>query len=100
MLFITKSIIDGPLLRNAACRSAGTTEPTTAARYSAASAGVSGTPAARITELFGIQIPDPDRAAEPPNTAAFSITSTDRPRLAAVSAAVIPDAPAPTTTTS
>ncbi len=90
----------GPLARKAACRSAGTTVPTTAARYSAALAGVSGTPAARITALFGIQIPAPDRATEPPNVAAFSITTTDSPRLAAVSAAAIPEAPAPTTTTS
>src|SRR5690348_2567926 len=53
-----------------------------------------------MTSLLGIQIPAPERAADPPNVAAFSTTSTLRPRLAAVRAAVMPAAPAPTTTTS
>src|SRR6266851_3245300 len=97
---MTKSIMDGPLLRKAAWRLAGTTLPTTAARYSVALAAVSGTPAARMTLLLGIQMPDPDLAREPPKTAAFSTTTTDRPRLAAVRAAVMPAAPAPITTTS
>lgn len=66
----------------------------------AALAGVSGTPAARITGLLGIQIPAPERAADPPNVGAFSTTTQLRPCLAAVSAAVIPAAPAPITTTS
>ncbi len=66
----------------------------------AAFAGVSGTPAARITSLHGAQIPAPDRAAEPPNVGAFSTTTHRKPRLAAASAAVIPAAPEPTTTTS
>ena len=48
----------------------------------------------------GTQIPPPDRAVEPPNVPAFSITSTLRPWCAAVSAAVRPAAPLPTTTTS
>jgi hypothetical protein len=97
---MTNEIIAGPLARNACCRSVGTSPSTTAARYCAAFAGVSGTPAARMTELLGIQIPAPDRAADPPNVGAFSTTTTRRPRLAARSAAVIPAAPAPTTTTS
>lgn len=100
LLAITKSSIRGPLVRNAACRSAGTSGPTTAARYVAAFCGVSGTPAPRITELLGSQIPAPDRAADPPKVGAFSTTRTLSPRLAAVSAAVIPAAPEPTTTTS
>src|SRR4051812_2381922 len=53
-----------------------------------------------MTSLLGIQIPAPERAAEPPNVGAFSTTTTLSPRLAAVSAAVIPAAPEPTTTTS
>src|SRR4051812_31799252 len=97
---MTNEIILGPLVRNAACLSAGTPGPTTLARYWAALAGVSGTPALRITSLFGIQMPAPERAAEPPNLAAFSTTRTVIPRLAAVSAATIPAAPDPTTTTS
>ena len=97
---ITKSSIVGPLARNAACFAAVDPPLATAARYSAASAGVSGTPAARTTELLGIQTPEPDRASDPPNTLAFSSTTTDSPSLTAVSAAVIPAAPAPTTTTS
>lgn len=90
----------GPLARKACCRTRGTSAPTTAARYAAAFAGVSGTPAARITSLHGIQIPAPDRAAEPPKVGAFSTTTQLSPRAAAVSAAVIPAAPEPTTTTS
>jgi hypothetical protein len=53
-----------------------------------------------MTELFGIQMPAPERAAEPPKVAAFSTTTHVRPCLAAVSAAVIPAAPEPMTTTS
>src|SRR6266540_3779944 len=53
-----------------------------------------------MTSLLGIQIPAPERAAEPPNVGAFSTTTTRRPRLAARSAAVMPAAPAPTMTTS
>jgi len=45
----------------------------------AALAGVSGTPAARSTGLFGIQIPAPERAADPPKVAAFSTTTQVRP---------------------
>src|SRR5690242_15939489 len=45
-------------------------------------------------------MPAPDRAAEPPKVGAFSTTTTLRPRFAARSAAVIPEAPAPTTMTS
>ncbi|MEY9854513.1 hypothetical protein ABH935_000110 [Catenulispora sp. GAS73] len=97
---MTNDSIAGPLFRNAACRAGVEPSPTTAARYSAARAGVSGTPAARITELLGIQIPAPERAAEPPKVGAFSTTTADRPRAATVSAAVIPAAPQPTTTTS
>src|SRR2546423_12056907 len=100
LLASTNEIIRGPLARNALGRAAGTSGPTTAARYWAASAGVSGTPAARITGLFGIQTPAPLRAAEPPKVGAFSTTIVRRPRLAAVRAAVMPEAPAPTTTTS
>src|SRR5690349_24017102 len=92
--------MSGPLARKAAWRAAGTVDPTTLAKYVAALAGVSGTPAARITSLQGIQIPAPDRAAEPPKVGAFSTTTTLSPRLAAVNAAVIPAAPEPTTTTS
>src|SRR5512139_1207509 len=100
LLAMTKETMAGPLARNAACRSAGTSGPTTAARYSAARAGVSGTPAARITGLLGIQTPAPERAAEPPKVGAFSMTRVVRPRLAAVRAAVMPAAPEPTTRTS
>src|SRR5690242_19493619 len=100
LLRTTNEIIAGPLPRNAACRPAGTPEPTTAARYDAALDGESGTPAARSTSLLGIQMPAPDLAAEPPKTGAFSTTRVLRPRLAAASAAVMPAAPAPTTTTS
>ncbi len=97
---MTKESIAGPWARKARCRSTGTSGPTTAARYSAAFAGVSGTPAARTTELFGIQIPAPDRAADPPKVGAFSTTTQLRPCLAAVRAAVMPAAPEPMTTTS
>jgi hypothetical protein len=100
LLRITNESMAGPAVRNACCRSTGTVFPTTRARYAAALAGVSGTPAARMTSLFGIQIPAPERAADPPNVGAFSTTSVRRPRLAALSAAVMPAAPAPTTTTS
>ena len=97
---MTDAIIAGPLRRKASWRAAGTSGPTTAARYCAAFAGVSGTPAASSTGLFGIQMPAPERAAEPPKVGAFSTTTTLSPRFAAVSAAVIPAAPEPTTTTS
>jgi hypothetical protein len=93
-------IMAGPLARYAASRAAGTSSPTTADRYVEASAGVSWTPAARITSLLGTQMPAPERAAEPPKTAAFSMTTVRSPRLAAVNAPAIPAAPAPTTTTS
>src|SRR5690242_12126414 len=53
-----------------------------------------------MTSLFGIQMPAPERAAEPPKVGAFSTTTTLRPRLARRSAAVIPAAPQPITTTS
>jgi hypothetical protein len=53
-----------------------------------------------MTSLLGIQMPAPERAAEPPNVGAFSTTTTLRPRLAARRAAVIPAAPDPMTTTS
>ena len=59
-----------------------------------------GTPAARSTALPGAQIPPPERAVEPPNDPVFSSTTTLSPRCAAVSAAVIPAAPLPATTTS
>jgi len=57
-------------------------------------------PAARRTVLPGAQIPPPERAVDPPKYPVFSMTSTLRPRCAAVSAAVIPAAPLPATTTS
>ncbi|GLW03265.1 hypothetical protein Slala05_68950 [Streptomyces lavendulae subsp. lavendulae] len=50
--------------------------------------------------MLGSQIPAPERAADPPKVGAFSTTRTLSPRPAAVSAAVIPEAPDPTTTTS
>jgi hypothetical protein len=70
------------------------------ARYAAALAGVSWTPARSSTSLPGIQTPPPERAVEPPKRGAFSTTSAESPRSAAVSAAVSPAAPVPTTTTS
>jgi hypothetical protein len=69
-------------------------------RGTAACCGVSGTPALRTTWLHGIQMPAPDRAAEPPNVGALSTITHCRSHLAAVSAAVIPAAPGLTTTTS
>src|SRR3954447_9877792 len=53
-----------------------------------------------MTALLGIQIPAPERAADPPKVGAFSSTTVLRPCLAAASAAVIPAAPEPMTTTS
>jgi hypothetical protein len=50
--------------------------------------------------LFGIQTPPPERAVEPPKRGAFSIRTVRSPWCAAVSAAVIPAAPLPTTITS
>src|SRR5262245_36466535 len=97
---MTNEIMDGPLVRNACCLAVGTSEPTTAAQYSAALVGVSGTPAARMTSLLGIQMPAPERAAEPPNVGAFSTTRTLSPRLARRRAEVMPAAPQPMTTAS
>src|SRR5487761_790726 len=62
--------------------------------------GVSRTPELRSTALPGAQIPPPERAVEPPYSSAFSSTMAVRPSCAAVSAAVIPAAPLPTTTMS
>ena len=54
----------------------------------------------RSTALPGAQIPPPERAVDPPKDPAFSMTRALSPKCAAVSAAVIPAAPLPATTTS
>ena len=70
-------------------------------RYLRAASGVSSvTPDACSASLLGIHTPPPERAVEPPKRAAFSTTTALNPLRAAVSAAVIPAAPLPTTTTS
>src|SRR5699024_12643150 len=51
-------------------------------------------------KLLGIQIVPPDLAVDPPNTSVFSRTIVDKPFNSAVSPAVKPPAPEPTTTTS
>src|SRR5262245_14898645 len=88
----------GPCRRNASWFSAGESRPATWARDVSAASGESRTPAAGRPDVAWIH--RPARTVEPPNVAAFSTTRTRRPRWAAVSAAVIPAAPLPTTTTS
>jgi hypothetical protein len=48
----------------------------------------------------GTQSQPPERAVVPPKSASFSTTSTFRPSDAAVTAALMPEAPVPTTNTS
>jgi hypothetical protein len=50
--------------------------------------------------VFGIQIDPADSADVPPTKAVFSTSSVLAPRMAAKSAADMPAAPAPMTTTS
>src|SRR6185437_7201032 len=96
----TRSITSGQCPSSAARGSAATCSPDTCSRYALACSGVSAIPARRSTALPGAQIPPPERAVDPPNQAVFSSTTTDSPRRAAVSAAVIPAAPLPATITS
>ena len=57
-------------------------------------------PSARASGLRGIHSQPPDQALVPPSTDAFSATMTLAPCMAAVTAAVSPAAPEPTTSTS
>src|SRR5471030_1725547 len=65
-----------------------------------ASATESLPPRALIRWLLGIQMPPPDTAEVPPYSALFSINSALSPRSWARSAAVMPPAPEPITSTS
>ena len=70
------------------------------ARYVRARSGVSCMPQALASEVPGIHSQPPDRAVVPPNLGSFSMTKTFSPCAAAVTAALIPDAPDPITRTS
>jgi hypothetical protein len=62
--------------------------------------GVSVTPWRAAIGLAGIQTIAPDIAVVPPKPSPFSNSATEAPSTAAVSAAVHPAAPDPSTTTS
>src|SRR6476620_10949466 len=57
-------------------------------------------PQAFAIEVPGIHSQPPDRAVVPPNLGSFSIIKTFSPCAAAVTAALMPDAPEPITRTS
>src|SRR5688500_14780839 len=60
----------------------------------------SSSPAARMNGLLGIQYSPDDALVVPPTSASRSSITTERPTLAAVTAAAKPAIPVPTTTTS
>jgi hypothetical protein len=69
-------------------------------RYLSTFAALSETAIADAWCVFGIQIDPADSADVPPTKAVFSTSSVLAPRMAAKSAADMPAAPAPMTTTS
>jgi len=73
---------------------------TTCRRYVQASATESAAPSLAASALAGIHTNPPDVAEVPPQWAAFSQTTTLCPAAAATSAAVMPPAPEPMTSTS
>jgi hypothetical protein len=62
--------------------------------------GASWIPNACASDVPGIQSQPPERAVVPPKRGSFSTINTSRPRCRAVTAAAIPAAPDPTTSTS
>ena len=100
LCFSSHSTISGPFSRYASISAGSALGPITSRTYRRATARLSFTPAARAWGLSGTQMPPPETDVVPPKCDPFSSTSTFAPDAAARTAAVIPAAPDPTTTTS
>src|SRR4051812_4321170 len=95
-----KSTAFGPFSMKASTRSLSKLFPVSWRRYVRARSGDSLIPHALASDVPGIHSQPPERAVVPPNFGSFSTMSTLSPCFAAVTAALMPDAPEPMTKTS
>src|ERR1700746_3064875 len=99
VFFVKKSTAFGPCSMNASTRALSKLLPASWRRYVRARSGFSRIPHAFASEVPGIHSQPPDRAVVPPNFGSFSMIRTLRPCAAALTAALMPDAPDPITRT-